>query len=150
MISDYYFVRKGYLQVRDLYNAESSGPYYGWHGVQWRGWVAYVCGILINVVGFAGATGTDVPVGADYIYRLNFFTGFIVSAAIYYILCRVSPVPALSPTGSWFEVGDEIRNPSLVYGAETDIAVAMSNVGGSSSGGEEEKTVAEKKYFGKA
>lgn len=120
MIIDYYFVRKGYLQIRDLYNAESSGPYYGTFGIQWRGYVAYICGILINVVGFAGAVGTPVPIGATYIYRLNFFTGFIVSGSVYYLLARIFPMPAMSPTGTWFEVGDQVRNPSLVYGADVE------------------------------
>jgi nucleobase:cation symporter-1, NCS1 family len=123
MIIDYYFVRKGYFQIRDLYNAESDGPYYGIFGIQWRGYVAYVCGILINVVGFAGAVGTKVPIGATYIYRLNFFSGFIVSGLVYYLLCRFFPVPATSPTGKWFEVGDQIRNPSLVYGADVEDAL---------------------------
>jgi NCS1 family nucleobase:cation symporter-1 len=120
MICDYYVVRKGYLQIRDLYNAEKDGPYYATYGIQWRGWAAYLCGILINVVGFAGAVGTPVPIGADYIYRLNFFTGFIVSAVVYYVLCKFFPVPALSPTGKWCEVGDQIRNPSLVYGMDAE------------------------------
>jgi nucleobase:cation symporter-1, NCS1 family len=127
MIIDYYFVRKGYLQIRDLYNAESDGPYYGKFGIQWRGYVAYICGILINVVGFAGAVGTEVPRGATYLYNLNFFTGFIVSGGVYYILCRVFPVPALSPTGKWMEVGD-FENPSLAYGAdEEDVAQPVSS-----------------------
>ena len=125
MIIDYYFVRKGYLQIRDLYNAENDGPYYGIFGIQWRGYVAYICGILINVVGFAGAVGTPVPMGATYIYRLNFFTGFIVSGLVYYLLCRFFPVPALSPTGKWFEVGDQVRNPSLVYGADVEDAMGQ-------------------------
>ena len=129
MIADYYFVRKGYLQIRDLYNGESDGPYWGICGIQWRGYAAYICGILINVVGFAGAVGTDVPIGATYIYRLNFFTGFIVSAGVYWILAKIFPMPALSPTGRWLEVGDEIRNPSLVYGSEGDASEAVSRVG---------------------
>ena len=29
-------------------------------------------------------------------------------------------MPAMSPTGSWFEVGDQVRNPSLVYGADVE------------------------------
>ena len=120
MVIDYYFVRKGYLEIRDLYNAERDGAYYGVFGFQWRGYVAYICGIVINVVGFAGAVGTDVPIGATYIYRLNFFAGFIVSGIVYYSLCRLFPVPALSPTGRWFEVGDRVRNPSLVYGSEVN------------------------------
>jgi NCS1 family nucleobase:cation symporter-1 len=120
MICDYYFVRKGYLEIVHLYNAERDGPYYGIYGIQWRGWIAYLCGIMINVVGFAGAVGTPVPIGATYIYRLNFFTGFIVSAGIYYLLCLVKPVPAPSPTGSWLEVGDKVRNPSLVVGHHSE------------------------------
>ncbi|RMZ75321.1 hypothetical protein DV737_g5360, partial [Chaetothyriales sp. CBS 132003] len=115
MITDYYFVRKGYLQVRDLYNGENDGPYYGVVGIQWRGYVAYICGILINIVGFVGAVGAKVPIGATYIYRLDFFTGFMVSSIVYYLLCQLFPVPAPSPTGSWFEVSDEARNPNLMY-----------------------------------
>lgn len=75
-------------------------------------------GILINVVGFAGAIGRDVPVGATYIYDLNFFCGFIVSAAIYWALCRVSPIPACSD--SWMEVGDAIEDVHLAYEASDD------------------------------
>ncbi|THY78561.1 NCS1 nucleoside transporter family, partial [Aureobasidium pullulans] len=103
MIIDYYCVRKGYLQARDLYSADVNGPYYGRFGIQWRGYVAYICGILINVVGFAGACGASVPIGATYIYRLNFFTGFIVSGGVYWILCSISPVKAQNPVGSWLE-----------------------------------------------
>nr|POF18698.1 uracil permease [Quercus suber] len=116
IISDYYFVRKGYLQTRDLYSAQSNGPYYYTWGIHWRGYAAYIAGILINVVGFAGAVGTPVPIGATYLYNLNFFCGFIVSSGVYYILCRISPIPATSDI--WLEVDDDVdlRNSSLVYG----------------------------------
>lgn len=118
MCSDYYLVRKGYLEVKELYDARASGPYYFTYGVHWRAYVAYIAGILINVVGFAGAIGRDVPVGATYIYDLNFFCGFIVSAAIYWALCRVSPIPACSD--SWMEVGDAIEDVHLAYEASDD------------------------------
>lgn len=113
MVCDYYLVRKGYLQVRDLYNAQSSGPYYYTFGVHWRGYVAYIAGILINVVGFAGAVGAKVPVGATYIYNLNFFMGFIVAAIVYWVLCHFWEVPATSRY--WLEVNDDGRNNSLAY-----------------------------------
>lgn len=54
----------------DQASAESDGPYYGVYGIQWRGYVAYICGILINVVGFAGAVGTPVPIGATRVSSL--------------------------------------------------------------------------------
>jgi len=73
-----------------------------------------IAGILINVVGFADAVGTpNIPVGARYIYNVNFFGGFIVSSAVYYLLSRFFPVPACSD--KWLEVGDEITDVSLVY-----------------------------------
>ncbi|KAI9694639.1 MAG: hypothetical protein M1822_000255 [Bathelium mastoideum] len=113
IICDYYWVRKGYLQTRDLYSAKKTGPYFYTLGIHWRGYTAYIAGILINVVGFAGAVGNNVPAGATYIYNLNFFCGFIVAATVYYVLCRFFPIPATSDT--WLEVGDDIRNLSVVY-----------------------------------
>jgi NCS1 family nucleobase:cation symporter-1 len=124
MISDYYFVRKGYLQVKDLYSAKKSGPYYYTFGFHWRGYAAYLSGILINIVGFVGAVtaptgGKPVPMGAQYLYNLNFFCGFIVSSGVYYALHRLSPVPAASET--WMEVGDAIEDLALADGSESEV-----------------------------
>ncbi|KFY29285.1 hypothetical protein V493_02438 [Pseudogymnoascus sp. VKM F-4281 (FW-2241)] len=109
MVTDYYFVRRGYLQVRDLYSAKKTSPYHYTYGFHWRAFVAYFAGILINIVGFVGAVreptgGKPVPIGAKYIYNLNYFCGFIVASLVYYGLCRVSPIPATSDV--WLEVGD--------------------------------------------
>lgn len=118
MISDYYFVRKGYLEIKELYDARPTGPYFFTFGVHWRAYVAYIAGILINVVGFAGAIGRDVPAGATYIYNLNFFCGFIVSSAVYWGLCKISPIPGCSD--HWMEVGDEIDDVRLAYQGSED------------------------------
>ncbi|KAI7355365.1 phenylacetate 2-hydroxylase [Hortaea werneckii] len=130
MVCDYYAVRKGYLQTRDLYSTLRSGPYHYTFGVHWRAYAAYIAGILINVVGFAGAVGNKVPKGATYIYNLNFFCGFLVAALVYYALCWISPVQATSPTGKWLEVdGDESeRSGSLVYGVNVDDAESTAGV----------------------
>ena len=113
MCCDYYFVRKGYLEIKELYDARKTGPYYYTYGVHWRAYVAYIAGILINVVGFAGAIGRKVPAGATYIYNLNFFCGFGVAAAMYWVLCHFFPVPATSDR--WMEVGDEIDDVRVAY-----------------------------------
>lgn len=63
MCADYYLVRKGYLQTKDLYSADRKGPYFFHGGVSWRGYAAYLAGILPNVVGFVGAVGVEVPKG---------------------------------------------------------------------------------------
>jgi NCS1 family nucleobase:cation symporter-1 len=113
MICDYYVVRKGYLQIKDLYSGKKTGPYYYTLGFHWRGYAAYIAGILINVVGFAGAIGREVPVGAKRIYDLNFFAGFLVASIVYWSLCKISPIPATSDV--WCEVGDEITDISVAY-----------------------------------
>ena len=68
IISDYYLVRKGLLRVADLYLGHRGSAYWFTGGVHWRGYTAYVAGILINIVGFVGALGKPVPVGAQYLY----------------------------------------------------------------------------------
>ncbi|RAL58265.1 hypothetical protein DID88_002265 [Monilinia fructigena] len=95
---------------------KKTSPYYYTFGIHWRGYAAYITGILINIVGFVGAIGKEVPAGATYIYKLNFFCGFIISGSMYWILCQLFPVAATSDT--WMEVGDEIDDPSMAYSAE--------------------------------
>ncbi|APA07597.1 hypothetical protein SS1G_00890 [Sclerotinia sclerotiorum 1980 UF-70] len=116
IVADYYAVRKGYLQVRNLYSAKKTSPYYYSLGIHWRGYAAYIAGILINIVGFVGAIGKEVPAGATYIYKLNFFCGFIVAGGVYWTLCKFFPVPATSDI--WMEVGDELDDPSMAYAGE--------------------------------
>lgn len=116
LLCDYYFVRKGYLDLKGLYSAQKSSPYFYWLGWSWRAYTAYICGILINIVGFVDAIGTNgpMPIGAVYIYRLNFFAGLIVAMSVYYILCRFFPVPATSD--KWYEAPEEAdRQFSVVY-----------------------------------
>ena len=50
---------------------------------------------------------------------IDFFAGFIVSFLLYWGLCTISPIPGMS--SHWLEVGDEVRNPSLVYGTGYDV-----------------------------
>ncbi|KAG5988970.1 hypothetical protein E4U54_004484 [Claviceps lovelessii] len=127
MSTDYYIVRRGYLNVQGLYDARKTGPYYYTLGVNWRAYAAYIAGILINVVGFAGAIGQDVPKGATYLYNLNFFCGFIVSSAMYWALCRFFPLPETSDR--WLEVADDVDDLRVTYCKERF---------------DEEKTMAEK------
>lgn len=113
IICDYYFVRKGYLEIKELYDGRKTGPYYYTMGIHWRAYTAYIGGILINVVGFAGAVGAKVPKGAEYIYNLNFFCGLGVSMGLYWLLCKFFPIPATSDR--WMEVGDEIDDVRVAY-----------------------------------
>lgn len=113
--TDYYVVRKGYINVPELYTARKSGPYYYSFGVHWRGYAAYIAGILINAVGFAGVVGANVPIGATYVFNLNFFGGFIASSTVYWLLCRAFPIPETRK--QWSEMLDS--------DAESDLPTAV-------------------------
>ncbi|KAE8380518.1 permease for cytosine/purines, uracil, thiamine, allantoin-domain-containing protein [Aspergillus bertholletiae] len=123
MLCDYYIVRKGYLRVKDLYNARRDSPYRFVYGLSWQAYASYIAGILVNIVGFAGAVGRTVPVGAQYIYNVNYISGIVVSALMYYILTRLFPIPATSST--WAEVDQDVDSLSIANGEEVDISKSV-------------------------
>lgn len=106
MITEYWLIRRGHYRVTDLYTTRKDGWYHYFHGINLRAYAGYISGILINVVGFAGATTAKVPIGATNIYRVSFFSGFIVSSTIYFICSKIWP-----PSGSFqkFEEVDETK-----------------------------------------
>ncbi|PPQ72601.1 hypothetical protein CVT24_005123 [Panaeolus cyanescens] len=106
MITEYYIIRRGHYSVADLYHAQKTGWYYYTYGINFRAYAAYIAGILINVVGFAGATGRDVPIAATRIYQMSFFTGFGVSSLIYFALNKAFPVPGASADFKEVDVSD--------------------------------------------
>ncbi|GAA6021414.1 hypothetical protein JCM8202_006361 [Rhodotorula sphaerocarpa] len=93
MMSHWFFVVRGRVKVADLYHFERDGIYRYYYGFNLRAYAAYIAGIAINVVGFAGAVGQKVPLAAERIYNLSFLTGWPVAALTYYILCRIWPIP---------------------------------------------------------
>ncbi|KAG1876891.1 permease for cytosine/purines, uracil, thiamine, allantoin-domain-containing protein [Suillus tomentosus] len=93
MAAEYYFVRKGHYNVADLYVTRKGSWYWYNYGFNPRAYAAYVAGIAINIVGFAGDIGIPVPAAATHIFDLSFFTGFGTSSIVFYILSKMFPVP---------------------------------------------------------
>ncbi|PCH35196.1 NCS1 nucleoside transporter family [Wolfiporia cocos MD-104 SS10] len=92
MVTDYYLIHRGHYHIKDLYSVERDAWYTYTYGINFRAYAAYIAGILINVVGFAGATGRAVPLSATRIYEMSFFTGFGVSAIVYWTLNQAFPI----------------------------------------------------------
>jgi NCS1 family nucleobase:cation symporter-1 len=89
IVCDYYIVRRGHLEVKSLYSTQKTSPYYYCRGWSWRAYLSYGCGVLVNIFGFMDALGVPrMPLAAVYVYRLNFFAGFGVASAVYYLLCK--------------------------------------------------------------
>ncbi|EYE92368.1 nucleobase cation symporter-1 family protein [Aspergillus ruber CBS 135680] len=108
MLCDYYIIRRGYFNIHDLYSAERTGIYYHYFGFSWHAYASYIAGILINIVGFAGEVGRDVPIGAQYIYNINYFSGFLVSGAVYFILANIVPIPGKSEKWCEVDIDEEV------------------------------------------
>jgi len=104
MVTEYYIIRRGHYRVADLYDPGKNSWYHYTYGINFRAYAAYISGILINVVGFAGATGRKVPLAATHIYQMSFFTGFGVSALVYFVLNVLFPVPGYSRKNKFQEV----------------------------------------------
>lgn len=99
---DYYILKRGLIYLEDLYVARKSSPYYYSFGINWRAYVAYICGILPNIVGFVGATKTHVvPIGATYVYYFSFFTGFTASTAVLLVLTKIFPIGGTPEKFEW-------------------------------------------------
>ncbi|CAH2351652.1 allantoin permease [[Candida] railenensis] len=119
---DYFYIRRGYIKLTHLYSLHApeqpSAPSFykfGPIGVNWRAYVAYICGILPNIVGFVGATETHtVPIGATEVYRLSFIMGFFSAFLIYALLNYFSPVAGIPPVKpfekGWFEEWQDVED----------------------------------------
>lgn len=117
---DYYIIKKGYLQLNDLYIANKSSPYYYIAGINWRAYCAYISGILPNIVGFVGATKTHVvPMGATYVYYFSFFTGYTASTAVLLLLTILFPVGAMPDCGifelKFYEEWQEVEDFETIF-----------------------------------
>ncbi|EPQ52164.1 uridine permease Fui1 [Gloeophyllum trabeum ATCC 11539] len=112
MITEYWIIRRGHYRVADLYSTRRDGWYWYTFGINPRAYAAYISGILINVVGFAGVTGQTVPLAATRIYQMSFFTGFGVSALVYWLLNRVFPAPGASRKFEEVDVSEQVDSPA--------------------------------------
>ncbi|KAG1840895.1 permease for cytosine/purines, uracil, thiamine, allantoin-domain-containing protein [Suillus tomentosus] len=70
MATKYCSVRKSHYNVADFYVTRKGSWYWYNYGFNPRAYAAYVAGIAINVVGFAGDTGTPAPAAATHIFDL--------------------------------------------------------------------------------
>ena len=81
MISDYYFIRKGILNNKDIYSLENSGTYYytgGWH----------IKGFYSLIIGFIFSASTIWNSNLMFLQSYSWFIGATVSFLVYYLLAK--------------------------------------------------------------
>jgi NCS1 family nucleobase:cation symporter-1 len=95
--ADYYIVRKQKLKLSDLYRGNSDSIYWFWHGINWRGITAWVCGFVPGIVGFPSVNPalTGVPEGAIKIFYISFIVGYPIAFLVHVVLNYFWPPPGV-------------------------------------------------------
>nr|OQO11404.1 hypothetical protein B0A51_16852 [Rachicladosporium sp. CCFEE 5018] len=100
MIVDYWIARRGNVHVPSLYRPEVGSPYYYTKGVNFRAYVAWVCGVVLVISGISGAIKPDsISQTAVNVYNCGFVLSLTAGALVYYTLVKIWPVQ-IYPTGT--------------------------------------------------
>ncbi|KAG8827743.1 hypothetical protein FRC19_000752 [Serendipita sp. 401] len=90
MISDYYLVKRGAVDVPALYKPRGRYRYHG--GVNWRAVLALVVSVPPNIPGLINAINPKIDVhGGIYPYNIAWLLGFTLAAAVYTLTSKVWP-----------------------------------------------------------
>ena len=81
MIADFYMIKKGKLENKDIYSLETSGAYYysgGWH----------LKGVYSLILGFIFSASTIWNTNLMFLQSYSWIIGAFVAAFVYYLLAR--------------------------------------------------------------
>ncbi len=124
MLADYYFVRRGYLNIGELFSGSSKGIYYYAHGWNWRAYTAYIAGIVPCFPGFLHAVGVaGIPIGAQRLYVFALPVGIICAAAVYCAINYFWPPPG-GLASQWNEVEAGSADSSIIVGEDPERGIS--------------------------
>lgn len=113
LLAHYYVVARGKLDVPMLYSNDAHGPYYYWHGINWRAYLAYVFGVAPNFYGLLGDLGVHVPAPVEHMEYFSCVIGVSVSFLFYWAFSHFLPAANTLPTPEkWSEPEDDYVDPS--------------------------------------
>ena len=81
MVSDFYFIKKGNLNNKDIYSLESNGIYYytgGWH----------IKGVYSLILGFIFSSSTIWNSNLMFLQSYSWIIGAFIAGFVYYLLTR--------------------------------------------------------------
>ena len=120
MVADYYVIRRGFIDIPSLYHTHVRGGeksnYLYTCGFSIKAYVAYLCGVAVNMTGFVGiCQGHYVNENIDHMYTLAYPIGFCVAFVLYLFLHAPhlltafrtrTPLGWYEPAGSSWEAND--------------------------------------------
>lgn len=91
MVADYFLIRRGNLDLSDMFSQSSSGRYYYTKGVNLRGIAAFMIGFLLPLPGFIGSFGTNaVSTAATDLFYLGWVLSFVMGGMSYWVICLLT------------------------------------------------------------
>lgn len=109
MIVDYFWVRKGNLEMNDMYSLSRGDRYWYKVGVNWRAFAAFVIGFLLPLPGFVGSFGYAIGSAATKMYYLGWILSFLMGGLSYWVICKVFKVPGDDGDFGWERKWDRMR-----------------------------------------
>jgi NCS1 family nucleobase:cation symporter-1 len=103
LICDYYLLRRGRLQVDELYRSERGGPYSFWRGFNFRAFVVYFIAVAPNFYGFLNKLGISAGMGVVKAYYFAYPIGIILAFCGYFLINRIFPVDESTRATRWRE-----------------------------------------------
>ncbi|GAA6001840.1 hypothetical protein JCM10207_002345 [Rhodosporidiobolus poonsookiae] len=112
---DFWVVRKGKIDIRDLY--DGKGPYYYFYGFNLRAYAAWICALAPNLPGLAHAVDPANPDVQPYTYYFSWGFAVAASALFYWVICLVFPPRASLVDRVLFELDelDEMPTPAIKH-----------------------------------
>ncbi|KAF7186401.1 Uracil permease [Pseudocercospora fuligena] len=94
LVCDFWIIRQRSLRLSALYTKVKDSEHWFFHGVNWRAFVAFICGIAPNMPGLAKACNSKlhVPKGATYIYSLSWLVSIVISGVVYWGCHKIWPM----------------------------------------------------------
>lgn len=145
MLADYHVIRKRKLRLNELYIGNAGSSYWFRNGVNWRAFVAFLCGMwpllrkcidplglcavpVVLTLTLAGLVATvdsytgDTWTGWTRLYNLTFIVGLAISFLVFWALCYFSPVPGLGIDTPF------VDDTGIVIGSSSPVAASCVDV----------------------
>ncbi|THH12505.1 hypothetical protein EW146_g7628 [Bondarzewia mesenterica] len=96
LLSDFYILRRRYMDIPSLYRKGSS-PYWYTCGFNFRAIVAFTLTLIPSLPGFAANVNTNlhIPPGASYVFSVVWPVGVVLSAALYLLFNFIWPTTSI-------------------------------------------------------
>lgn len=118
MLVDYFLVRRGNMNLPDLFRKSPSGRYYFTKGFNIRALAAFIAGFLLPLPGFVASFGYDISTAATNMFSLGWALSFAVGGVSYWVICLVFKVPGDDGECGFEEKVDEAEGMILRGGME--------------------------------